>query len=548
MKTIFWSLKPSFFWALLVVIALGACKKSKVAPEPEPVTPSSGGNTKQTATTNRTFLTNDSLFLYAKEVYFWNDVLPAYDDFEPRKYGSDLDAELFEITRYKKDPATGLPYEYRTDNPGSPKYSYIKDVDNQNPSAGIAAVPNEYSEVDLEGNGNDIGIFAVSALTVSTGTYRLYVLAIDKGSPADGLGLTRGAYITKINSTAIGNSANFQNIDRPLINSTIYGDPGQLYLEGVKTDGTVFKGTLLKKSYKSNPIFSTNVLTVGAKKIGYLAYARFSNEENSFEVLRNAFVDYVNQGVTDMVVDLRYNGGGYINTAEYLVNLISPSTAKGVMYKEYYNTTLQTKKATIMKNQPLLDAANKIRYRDGRMLNCFDDLDYSVAGNTYSFKKEGTLNGVKNVVFIVSGNTASASELVINSLKPITTVTLVGEKTYGKPIGFFPIRIQNKYDVLYSMFETRNSLDQGGYYSGMTPDVKVSTDFGEFDFGNPSEPLLKAAIDVLVPKVPASAVVSRNKLMSISSVGATAVKTNLGKFEQNKEFVGMIENRHQIKQ
>ncbi|MNY39156.1 hypothetical protein D3C86_1738310 [compost metagenome] len=91
------------------------------------------------------------------------------------------------------------------------------------------------------------------------------------------------------------------------------------------------------------------------------------------------------------------------------------------------------------------------------------------------------------------------------------------------------------------MFETKNALDAGGYYAGMTPDVILDRDYGDFDFGNPSEQLLAAAIDILVPKTAGVSVVSRNKVMSVSP-GASEGSV-IGKFDQNKEFVGMIENR-----
>jgi carboxyl-terminal processing protease len=537
--------KPTLLLAFLIIVSLGACKKSKIVPEPaKPEPPTSGPNVKQTPTTNRTQLTNDSLFLYAKEVYYWNDALPSYDDFTPRNYGSDFNSELFAITRYKIDPTTSRAYEYRASNPSQPKYSYIEDLANRNP---VAVLANAQADVNLDGNGNDIGILAVSAVknSATSPDYKLFILAVDKGSPADGLGLTRGAYLTKINGVAIGTTANFDS-EVNTINEAIYGDPTSVKVEGVRVDGTSFSGTLAKASYKSNPIFKTNVLTVGAKKIGYLAYARFSSKANSEEVLKSAFSDFAAQSVTDLVIDLRYNGGGYVDMAEYLVNLIAPSTATGVMYKEYYNSTMQNHHATILKNQPLLDQNDKIQYSNGRMLNSFDDLDFSLAKNTFSFSKKGTLTNVTNVVFIVTGNTASASELVINSLKPKMNVKLVGVQTYGKPVGFFPIRIQNKYDVFYSMFETKNSLDQGGYYSGMTPDVLLNRDFGDHDFGDPSEYLLAAAIDVLVPKTVTTSVVSRNRVMSVST-GGVATKSSLGGLNQTKEFIGMIEARRHNK-
>ena len=504
---------------------------------PEP--PSAGPNTKQTPTTNRTELTNDSLFLYAKQVYYWNSTLPSYDAFEPRKYGADFDTELFNIVK-----ASGSA-DYLS-NSTFPKYSYIEDINNRNP---VAVIPDSKLSVDLEGNGNDTGIRPVFYLSAGT-TYLLFITAVYPGSDAAAKGVKRGWLIQKINGQAVG--SNYNN-ERNNVNSSLSSN--SVRIEGVKYVGGVVQGTfdvtLNKTSYKSNPILLSKVFTAGAKKIGYLSFARFSNAETSSDVLDAAFSSFATQGVTDLIVDLRYNGGGYISTAERLINLIIPPSVTGVMYKEYFNSTLQNKTATIMKHQPLTDANDKIRYAtDGRMLNLYDDVNYSVAENTYNFSKVGALTTVANVVFVVSGNTASASELVINSLKPKMNVKLVGDKTYGKPIGFFPIRLENKYDVFYSLFETKNSLDQGGYFSGMIPDYPESAtqptffDDPRYEDGDKNEPYLAKAIAVLNPSALAVQGSARTSVMRVGDQQISFTSENMIKpVKEDAEFVGMIEDR-----
>ena len=96
-----------------------------------------------------------------------------------------------------------------------------------------------------------------------------------------------------------------------------------------------------------------------------------------------------------------------------------------------------------------------------------DQFDYSVAGNATNFVKKGTLN-IGRVFFIMTGQTASASELTINNLRPEMDVQFVGETSYGKPVGFFDIDI-NKYQMFTPEFSVQNSANQGGYYSGFTP-------------------------------------------------------------------------------
>jgi carboxyl-terminal processing protease len=536
----------AIYGALLMLLVFTACKKNKNQPKSDPQPAES--NSRQTPTTDRTELTNDSLFLYAKQIYYWNTALPMYDAYLPRQYnttGSELDNyenNLFNLVKSSKSA------DYETSSP-YPKYSYIDDITTKNPNAS-SAVPNAKQSVDLEGNGNDIGIRPVYYLTnEQTHSYLLFITAVYPGSDADKKGVKRGWLIKKVNGMSIGGS---YDAERTTVNA-------QLNAESVTLEGTVYKNkiegeaftvTLKKTIYKSNPIYLSKVFTAGNKKVGYLSYARFSNAANSNQVLDDAFSGFASQGVTDLIIDLRYNGGGYISTAQRMINLIAPSTATGIMYKEYYNSTMQNKNATILKNQPYLDENDKIKYKNGRMMNLFDDVDYSVAGNTYNFSKLGNLTGITNVVFIVSGSTASASELVINSLKPKMNVKLVGDVTYGKPIGFFPIRLQNRYDVYFSLFETKNSLDQGGYFTGMVPDFKENNnepaffDDPRYEAGDKNEGYLAKAISVLNPS---GLVVTGNAGRSIMSVNGREVvfdsQNVIKPVKENGEFVGMIEDR-----
>ncbi|WP_316789861.1 S41 family peptidase [Pedobacter frigoris] len=533
--------------AMMVLTVFGACKKNKTQPKTDE--PAVQSNTKQTPTTNRRELTNDSLFLYAKEIYFWNTSLPTYDAFEPRKYTTQsTDLANYELNLFNIVKSSGSA-DYVSTSP-YPKYSFIDDITTRNPAVKSAA-PDPKASVDLEGNGNDMGIYDISAVGIGNSMYRLYILAVSKGSPADLAQITRGANITKINGTSIGSASGGQIAasEVSLINATIFGNPTTLQLEGVKTDGATFSVTLQKAAYKSNPIYKTNVITAGTKKIGYLAYARFSNSENSISALNDAFADFTTKGVTDLVIDLRFNGGGYVSTARHLINLIAPLTATGTMYVEHYNNNLKNRKQSdqsILSHQPLLDENDKVQYENGKMVT-YADIDFSVAKNTEVFSKVGGLTGVKNVVFIVTGSTASASELVINSLKPHMTVKLVGQKSYGKPIGFFPIRLENRYEVYFSLFESKNSLGQGEYYSGMTPDYVMSDDLGTFDFGNPQELYLKQALNYLAPNITTFS--SGNKVMSVSAkTGNVALSRVEGEFKNGERgFVGMIETKYKIR-
>jgi carboxyl-terminal processing protease len=471
--------------------------------------------------------------------------LPSYEAFNPRKYTgttalASYERELYDITQYKINPATGKAYEYVATSTGSnagySKYSYIEDKSDKNP---VAYIPNLQGSVDLEGNGNDMGL-SFSAIGSST-SFDVRVKFVSPGSPAAKAGITRGDIITKFNDATVGSN---YNSDVIVINNAV--GASSVKLVGKKKNGSAFAVTLVKSSYKSSPIYKDTIIVSNGRKVGYIAYARFSNPTNSQALLNSIFAEFAAAGVTDLVVDLRYNGGGYVSLAEHFTNLIAPSSLNGkIMFKEKFNSLMQTGGATILKNQPLLDGNGRVRYSNGRLMT-YADVDYSEAGNTYTFQKEGALNAVKKVVFIVTGNTASASELLINNLKPHMDVKLVGKTSYGKPVGFFPITIENKYDVYYSMFTSINSAGQTDYFAGFTPDWDATDDVTR-DFGDPQEISFAAAL----------AYITKGSFTSVSSLATVSVKgesvsansssLQVREITKDHSFRGMIGDKIKLK-
>lgn len=528
---------------LIIAILINACtKEPEIAPvSTSPVTTPAAANSAET----RSQLSLDSIFLYAKEIYYWSDALPAYEVFNPRKYttGSDLTkykSELFDITQYKINPLTGKPYEFVANasnlNAGYPKYSFIDDKTTNNP---IAYIPDLQGSVDLEGNGNDIGL-SLSAIG-SSSSYDVRVRAVSPGSSADKAGITRGDLISTFDGTSVGHNydAEYALINKALLASSVR-------LSGTRKNGSTFTVTLLKTVYKSSPVYKDTILTINGKKIGYLAYARFSIEANSEAILNQLFAGFSSAGVTDLVIDLRYNGGGYVSVAQHFTNLIAPASLNGrLMFKEKFNNLMQSGGATILKNQPLLDAGGNLRYSNGTMLT-YANVDYTEAGNTYTFQKTGSLNSIQKVVFIVSGNTASASELMINNLKPYMDVKLVGKTSYGKPVGFFPITIENRYDIYYSMFTSINSAGQTDYFAGFNPDWDATDDITR-DFGDPQEICFSAALAYITRG--SFAVISRVASVNVKgkSVMATSSSLEVRDMSDNKSFKGMIESRFKFK-
>ncbi|WP_051666731.1 S41 family peptidase [Pedobacter sp. R20-19] len=474
-----------------------SCKKNNSVDESPSQTTES--NTLQTPTTNRAELTKDSIFLYAKQTYFWNIGMPSYDGFNPRKYSSNEQV----LTALKALPSTG----------GKDKYSFIDD--------GTVAG-------ELGGVSGDYG-FSVNY----DGANILRVKYVYATSPAAVAGLKRGDIVTKVNGrTTLRTSQS--DIDN--INDGVFGNNASVTLTITKADQSIQNLVINRGSYNINPILFSNTYIVGAKKIGYVVFNSFTT--NSVPLLDAAFSKFATDGITELVVDLRYNGGGSVATSEAFTNLIAPSAQNGkIMYTTYWTKTMQDKQATILQNQKFYQTTS-----DGvkRLYSMFD-YDYkpiAAAGNQEFFKKRGSLNGISRVYFLVTGGTASASELLINNLKPVMDVKLIGRKTYGKPVGFFSIRI-DKNDLYIPQFQTKNQADFGDYFDGMIVDKDIADDLTK-DFGDPSESLLAQALNYSATGSFTS-FLKENTLSSTS--GASRVLIDQTNEKLDHEFKGMVETR-----
>ncbi|UXP31152.1 S41 family peptidase [Reichenbachiella agarivorans] len=504
-------LKWGFALCYLFTTALTACKDYSEGVEVDTYEPS------------RTELTLDSIFLYAKEIYFWNDQLPTYEDFAPRAYAASTDdlsifeEELYDITQFAINSETGRPYEYRQGYAGTPKYSFIEE--NESNTSAFAVLQSSY----LDGTDDDYG-FALTAIAAN----EIRVRYVVTGSTAYKAGIRRGDILIAVGGEEVRADS---NADITRINSAFDGDTFELTV--MDQDSVVLNTTLVRSTYTINPVFKDSVLETSAGKVGYLAYSTFSSLSNSQDVLDEVFAEFAAANIKDVVIDLRYNGGGYIATADYLINQIIPSSLNNRdMYVERYNELMQGGDATILENQLLKDAnGDNIDYR-GRYAN-YNDLDYSEDGNTFTFSKEGDLETIENVYVIISDATASASELVINTLKPYLNVILIGTTSYGKPVGFFGIEIDD-YTMYIPNFQTVNSDEEGDYFDGMVPDFEINDDVTR-DFGDTEESCLATAIAIITGDgtTARSSSTSSYSLLHLGNMPHTAV---------------MIEHRRTLKQ
>jgi C-terminal processing protease CtpA/Prc len=513
-----------FFYLIFVFGALffTACKSNKKN-NPGPTGPDAPGDSLAKI--------KDSVFLYAKEDYLWYNALPSYATFNPRSFtGADvltaLNNEVNAISQYAINPTTSQPYEYYSDNPGEAKYSFIDD----------GAVSSE-----LNGIHGDFG-FAPFYNTVSD----LRVKYVYPGSPADQAHIKRGYRITSINGNTnlsydgpgygTGSSTNLNYV----INA--YSNSNNISMTLLKPDGTTLSvNNILVSNYTVNPVLKDTIFDQGSgHKVGYIVFNSFTSDANATPRLDPVFANFASAGITDLVVDLRYNGGGYVSTAEHLDNLIVPTAKSSTpMYKTYYNDILTSNKEVLLKNQWRKDD-------QGNLFN-YAQIDYSLNSpfNNRPFNKIGSLN-IGRVFFIISGSTASASELTINNLRPIMDVQFIGEKSYGKPVGFFDINI-NKYTMYIPEFYTQNSAGQGGYYDGFTPGTSTYPGVADYDdvtkdFGDPTEALLAHALNYV--KTGTYAVKGQSIQSLQAKYGTFSMATQIEaahKMDKHK-FTGMIFN------
>lgn len=434
--------------SVFTLLSFNACKKDNN---------DSGG---PSASGTREELTKDSIFLYAKETYLWNDLLPTYEQFNPRGF-SDFSNEVNAFAEYQ-------PLD---------KYSFLDD--------GTLAD-------ELNGVSGDYG-FSVNY--TDGDPLDLRISYVYETSPAAVGGVKRGYQITKLNGRTSLNGRSQTDINH--INASIFGSEPSVSMTLKRFDGTSIDVTVKRGTYNINPVLFSKVYSVGNKKLGYLVFNSFTT--NSVERLTDLMEGFSNQGVSELVIDLRYNGGGSVGTAEALTNMIAPVGENGnVMFTTYFNKTMQEGNATILANQPLLDEKGKLQpYKDGvnGKYATYADLGFTPTAEDFNqevFKKIGNLK-INRAYFIVSGSTASASELLINNLKPvINEVKLIGRRSYGKPVGFFALRI-DKYDLYIPQFETKNKNNQGEYYQGMPVDQEDYDDVTK-EFGDPTERYLAYAL------------------------------------------------------
>ncbi len=287
-----------------------------------------------------------------------------------------------------------------------------------------------------------------------------------KGSPADKAGIKRGDFIVKVNGSELTPENYNSAFSSDNLKFTLGDYNGTEIIANAKTVDVV------KAEVQTNPIQHYSIIEKGNKKIGYLVYLQFLTQFDAD--IRNVFKEFKAKGVNELVLDLRYNGGGYISSSDIISSLIVKNLKPGtLMSKQEWNTEL-TK-------------AYKSKYG-----NDVFDTDW--------LNESNNLGSLNRVFVLTSKGTASASELIINNLKPYMDVILIGDNTYGKNVGSITLSDDKKrwkWGMQPIVLRTVNSLGQSEYggKDGFTPNFKVADNAIPFKpFGDENETLLSVAI------------------------------------------------------
>lgn len=320
-------------------------------------------------------------------------------------------------------------------------------------------IQEDYRELikSLQGISREAGYeFVLYKESESSDNVHAQVLYIKPASPAETAGLKRGDLITHVNDQQITVS-NYKTLLKSVKEShTIRYKP--LLADEQKFD-TEKSLTLSVIEYTENPNYLSKVITVDGKKIGYYVYNFFAqgtdeNEKVYETEMENIFQDFKANGITELVLDLRFNSGGSEAAANSLASYVGKGISNSTVFaKRSYNEQVEK----IITEDPNAGPEFLITRFAEKTSNIGDML---TGGRVY---------------VLTSSRTASASELIINALRPFMEVFLIGDVTYGKNVGSITLNDENNpantWGLQPIVVKVYNSLGQSDYGNGFSPDV-----------------------------------------------------------------------------
>ncbi len=287
------------------------------------------------------------------------------------------------------------------------------------------------------------------------------IVMIYKNAPLYASGIRRGWIVKTVNGVDVGallaegKYQEYADVMKPaqagIVNNFVFTNPSTL------TDVAISD---TKSEFETNSVLTYKILNLTSGKTGYLAFDAFI--DNSVAELQPAFTYFRTNGIKDLIIDLRYNGGGLLTVAQNLASYIAGNEHAGKVFVKSSHNTL-----------------NSGYDQTSLMLTTNYDID------------------INRLIVISTHETASASENVINSLIPFMDVICIGDTTNGKPVGMYGITDNDELFIYLPIaFKLVNSDDEGEFFDGFAPEVLAEDDITR-DFGDPAELSLAAAINYL---------------------------------------------------
>jgi carboxyl-terminal processing protease len=423
---------------LLFLTLINGCKKDVSGTEEE--------ISEETIAVNKWIYDNMSLY------YLWNNEMPVDLDYTKE---SDSEEYFYKLLYDDKD-----------------KYSYITD---------------DYTSLKAEFNGTPITMgYNPAFYLVGTNTVIIVVSYVYPGSSADDAGLERGDIILSIDNTLLDTTNYYTKYS---------GTSYSVQLGAVSNNTLNYTGESLSMTARvtqTDPSIYHTVLDIDGHKIGYLVYVEFISGDNDafLTELDNIFNEFKAAGISDLVVDLRYNPGGEIDAAVHLASEIAPN-------------------AVTVANEVLVDLRYNTDFQEYLELNNYDDYLY------YKFKTSAANINMGKVYFLTTSGSASASELLITGLQPYMDVVQIGESTYGKYVGSWLLPDDNEeWAMMPVVMKYSNADGYTDFADGLTPDYEIDDDLiSALPFGDVSDPMLAKAIELATGKSARS-----DKSVSVSPV------------------------------
>jgi carboxyl-terminal processing protease len=364
--------------------------------------------------------------LYVRDVmqqyYFWYQALP---DPDPTRFASP-EAYLDRI-RYR---------------PLDESFSYI---------SAKAADEAYYGDSQYVG----FGFSTTTALSADSAAVQMRVTQVYPESPAAEIGLARGDVIEAVQGRSVTEWWRAGQL------GTMFGpsDPGvQRAVVFSRAGGERVTASMSKRLVTIPTVSLVDIYEVDGRRVGYVFFRNFV--QPSVAALDAAFEQLRAAQVQELVLDLRYNGGGLVSVAQHLASLIGGTRTSDQLFTEFFHN-------------------DKNAFRN-RVLR---------------FEEKAHWLTLDRVVVIATGSSASASELVVNALRPFMPVVLVGDTTYGKPVGQYSFDFCDK--VLHPVaFTLRNADGYGDFFGGFPPDCAEGDDLDR-QLGDPEEASLAEALHVI---------------------------------------------------